>query len=308
MPVSYTSRTPLPEHLRLAVATTPRDVAEAMEPDKPARRQASNDLGPKPDLQWLRPAELEIDPRYQRDLSSRRSMEIVARILERFSWAKFQPPTVVAIGPNRWVVVDGQHRVEAAKQHPLVDFIPCYIIEAPELRQQADSFVAVNVDRVAMHPLHIYHAALVAAEPQACRIASICQRSGITIPRNAASNGDLKPGQTLAVATIRKALVHGDRVVTDALTILREAFSERGGQLRGSIIEAMVGFVAAHAGFDHARLIRTLAEHDIPTLDAAAKAYRGAFGGTKGRALTMALVKAYNRGLRAEQRLPEGEG
>jgi hypothetical protein len=61
----------------------------------------------------------------------------INRILRGFNWNRYQPIVVTEQDDGRYAVIDGQHRLEAAKKHPLIDSLPCYIIDAPDLAAQA---------------------------------------------------------------------------------------------------------------------------------------------------------------------------
>ena len=69
-----------------------------------------------PDMEWLLIDNLIIDDRYQRDTVTRRSLKNIQTIRDNFSWAKLSPLTVADLGTGKYAVIDGQHRLEAARQ------------------------------------------------------------------------------------------------------------------------------------------------------------------------------------------------
>lgn len=168
------------------------------------------DPGPKPDLIWLDVDFLSVDPRYQRDTGSRRSLNLIEKIAANFRWSRFGVASVVRDKGRaiRYFVVDGQHRVEAARRLKLEE-VPCVVLPHATLEEAAVDFVAMNRDRVTVTPLHIYHAQLAAGDAQALAIASVCKAAGVEICRHQVPASLMKPGQTLAVATIAKLVATG---------------------------------------------------------------------------------------------------
>jgi hypothetical protein len=99
------------------------------------------DPGPRPELAWLPIERLFVDERYQRDLKQRH----VNRIAENFRWSRFQAVLVTKCDKG-WSIIDGQHRVEAAKVCGL-DLIPAVVIDQADIAEQAASFVWANAAR-----------------------------------------------------------------------------------------------------------------------------------------------------------------
>lgn len=268
----------------------------------------SAELGPRPTMKWLDLELLIVDPRYQRDTSSRRSQKSIERIVEGFTWRRFQPITVAPVADGKFAILDGQHRVIAARMHPAVSQVPCYIVEAPELRAQADTFVAVNADRVSVNQFHMHHAKVAANDPDALHLAEVCRKAGVAIPRYPIPENLIEPKQTLAIGTIGNLLKqHGDAPVVFALGALAEAYADVGGQIRAPIIKALVEMHRSYgAKLDRPRLIRVLEDHDAKDLEGAAAAMRR-FNrkATVSDTILITLVRAYNKGLGDARKLSE---
>lgn len=109
---------------------------------------AAPDVGPLPDLAWLPVEKLDVDPAYQRTLDTPRSRALVARIAAAFRWARFQAILAAPAAPDRWLIIDGQHRVTAARQIGLAR-VPAVVIPVLTTAEQAAAFVGANRDRVA---------------------------------------------------------------------------------------------------------------------------------------------------------------
>lgn len=267
-----------------------------------------SDPGPIPTLSWMALSALVVDPRYQRTTGSVRSRANIRQIAEAFTWAKFQPVTVTPAAIGAYAVIDGQHRIEAARMRPDITMVPCWIVSAPEVRAQARAFVGINRDRVAPTPIQMHHAAVAAGDPDALHITEVCAKAGVTIPTVQTASADLLPGHTLALAAIRTGLAtFGDGPVIAALSLLREAWSDRRGQMRGSVISATIQFFAVHKGreIDRDRLIRALTETSALELEDQARALKTAFRGSITIAMRQILTRTHNKGLREDRRLPE---
>ena len=76
-------------------------------------RPKSISVGAAPMLQWLKIADLVVDPVYQRPIvgNGRRNVDRIARA---FSWSCFAPVVVSPIEGGRFAIIDGQHRTTAA--------------------------------------------------------------------------------------------------------------------------------------------------------------------------------------------------
>ncbi|WP_332717380.1 DUF6551 family protein [Pelagibacterium mangrovi] len=157
------------------------------------------DPGPLPDLDWIDVSLIDVDPTYQRGLDDNR----VTKILDWFSWRSFGALTLAKAEDGRYHAIDGQHRLEAAKRHPSVTLVPCTIIEADGTVAEAETFVTVNANRKNVSPLEMYWAELAADDPEALTVAQVTNRAGVEILRYPGSNGNYKPGQTVAIAALR---------------------------------------------------------------------------------------------------------
>ena len=264
----------------------------------------SADIGEPPEIEWFDPEELAADPRYQRDHDRPQARTLIRSIVENFHWNKFQPPTVTYVeATGAFMVVDGMHRVLAARLHPLVEKIPCTIIDADELKRQADSFLSINRNRAKVHTLQVFKAGLIAENPEDLHVKSVCDQAGVSIP--AAPSTITRPRMTSAVGTIRRTLkTFGDGPVVAALRAFVEAFPERPNQIRAVPLDAVVRIFAANRDvIDAARFARLLRGHDMADLESRSRIYAKDFNVRRGNAIRTMLVNEYNRGHPREDRL-----
>lgn len=250
----------------------------------------SDDLGPAPQLEWVALDRLAVDPTYQRTMG-KDNWAHVHRILREFCWVHFQPLCVAPTPNGAFVVIDGQHRLQAARLHPSIDKLPCYIVTAPDIATQARAFVAFNGRRIGITRLQRFWAALAAGDPTATRISDLCSRAGVTIVR---SPGILPPRSTYATTAIEKLLPLGDVAVVTGLKILVEAQGEAPNAFKASAVAAVVRIVEAEGkALNREALVRALEPLDLDDEIGRAHVERAKSGGTIERALGTLLRRRY---------------
>jgi hypothetical protein len=171
------------------------------------RREFGNlpdrDVGAAPMLEWVKIADLVIDPDYQRDLLKTGRNNII-KIAMEFDWSKFSTVIVAAVEGGQFAIVDGQHRCTAAALRG-IEKVPCQIIVADRKRQAA-AFAAINAVVTAMSSLQIHAAKVIAGERSAVAIAKVCADAGVSICRYPIPAEKMKPGETLAASALYRAL------------------------------------------------------------------------------------------------------
>jgi hypothetical protein len=175
----------------------------------------------RPGFDWIDPRTLLVDESYQRALS-KRSLELIRRIVGAWDWRKFKPP-IVAETPAGLVVIDGQHTAIAAASHPSVELIPIMLVKAAEVADQAMAFVGQNRDRLYLSPAQVHKAAVTAGEPEAAAIETICARVGVKILQGPPGR-PFEAGETLAAASLLALYQHrGGELLETMLRILASA-------------------------------------------------------------------------------------
>ncbi|MFN4017634.1 MAG: ParB N-terminal domain-containing protein [Reyranella sp.] len=256
-PKKPATATPLPTTKQKIVAAAAVPAPQA-KPKPPAH---STDLGGKPRVVWLDLALLTIDRTYQREISKMGAAH-VNRILLAFNWNHYQPIVVSERDDGTYAVIDGQHRLEAARKHPLIDSLPCYIIDAPDAAKQAAIFVAVNSRRIALTSLQQFHAAVAARQPEAMVAAGLCSDAGVTILKSPPSY-DIPPRSVISPFTLLKMVRQvGRPSVATAIKILAETHPETLNAFRSPTIAALCR-VIADPKIDGARVRAVLAATDL---------------------------------------------
>lgn len=163
------------------------------------------DVGPLPRLAIISPTVLMVDAAYQRALS-RRSIELIRRIVAEWRWRAFKPPIVVSTTEGLHVI-DGQHTAIAAATHPGVTEIPVLIVEAEDMHGRAEAFVRHNRDRLQITGTQLHFALAAAGDDVALTIERVCQRAGARVLRTSPGDGRFIVGDTMAIEVLR-ALVN----------------------------------------------------------------------------------------------------
>lgn len=196
--------------------------------------------GPRPELAWIDVSVLSVDHSYQRTLESERSQRIINRIVCGFRWSAFQAVLVTpAERPGHYLVLDGQHRVEAAK-HIGIEDVPAVIVHTESVAEQASAFVRANLDRVTVNAFALHHARVVAGDETALDVERVCSAAGFIIPRYPIQASQLKPGQTLALGSI-VLMIRALGVPATAATLkaVSAAWRDKPGYLRASLFRAL---------------------------------------------------------------------
>lgn len=159
--------------------------------------------GPKPTMAWLPKSALIVDHEYQRPLAKAHARRLAAL----FKWAHFQPLTVTPARPvdgdRKWAVIDGQHRLQAAMSIPDIDEVPCYVVPAAGLAEQAEAFLAVNNNHRTVTPFERFRAGLTAHDEESLKLQRILDRVGLTL---VPAGGAVSPMTTSSVSTLRRGL------------------------------------------------------------------------------------------------------
>ncbi len=254
------------EKKKPAVAPVARDVAARREKKLSGAAAAttarskeySTTLGTRPLVVWLDLGLLIVDRKYQRDINQHGNAHI-NNIRRSFNWNCYQPIIVAERPDGKYGIIDGQHRFMAALTHPLIKELPCYVIDAPDVAQQAEVFVAVNSVRKSLTSQQKFFAALAAGKPGAVAFSRICADAGITILR--AAPGRVLPPRSVLSPIVCQKLVErwGGQPVRRAIELLVAVHPETPGAFRGSTIAALTRIAWSDSGPIFAKLAKIIA-------------------------------------------------
>lgn len=179
-----------------------------------------------PIFELVRPAELYVDPTYQRNVGDR-GMRQIRRIIENFEWTKYKPPICAYAeheGKTILKVLDGQHTAIAAASNPNIDTIPIMIVEAESTIDQAKAFIGQNTDRLGVTTLQLHQAALAAGDEDAQTIELVCARANVQLLKTTNAYSGTGSRQTIAIKQIEAMIGrHGPVVSREILEVLANA-------------------------------------------------------------------------------------
>lgn len=250
--------------------------------------------GAAPMLQWIKIADLVVDPTYQRMVRDQ-GRKNVARIAANFRWSCFAPVVVAPVEGGRYAVVDGQHRTTAAALIG-VESVPCQVVIADQA-EQALAFRAINgnvtkVSRMAMHA-----ASVAAGEPEAVLLQQACEIAEVDLLRYPVEKSLQKPGQTMSVQAAAACLAqYGRDTLITALQCITQTSNNEPGVLTSSVIRALCSLLDTHREWRDAggQLLQAFDEIDVASLDEQAAPIAA---GRKGATRTTVLVELLEQAL-----------
>lgn len=193
-----------------------------IETESYAKVSPPSSFGPPPRLEWLSISALRIDPVYQREITlvGRKN---IRKIASEFDWSMFSPVMVASIGSDLFAIVDAS-RID-----------------------QARAFRSINSNTTRLHLVQLHHAAAAAGDATAALIQSACAKAGVSIVRFPTQTTAMKPGETMAVATIGKCISKfGEATTVSGLKALVATGGGNPGALVRTVIEGVIEVLADH--------------------------------------------------------------
>lgn len=170
---------------KLALVTTDEDLDDQIERIKPINslgiiNQPVNDIAIPLDV---RADELYVDHSFQRNRSDESNRRI-RNMAENWDWALFERPLLWTDPKGRMSVIDGQHTSIAWLSHPyLPDMIPSNMLTSiHSAKIAAEIFMGRNMNRIRLHHLQEFKAALVAEKLWALQLFQFAKDVGLRIP------------------------------------------------------------------------------------------------------------------------------
>lgn len=237
---------------------------------------------------------LRIEPRYQRPLDSRR----VKKMAEGLDPSQLGVVEVHRRPDGTLVVLDGQHRARA-----VLDFrgaeavIMAHIVEGLTVEQEAERFLALNRERVALTGYALWRARLAAGDPVVGDVETVVSQAGLR------TGQEEQDGVVRAVSALEAVLkAHGPEVLRDTLALVVAAFGRGADSFRGDVLRGVAVVLDVYgdagslaAGLDVDLLARKLSTVTATQLVARAQAARAVQSGTLTRLIAQSIVTLYNK-------------
>ena len=208
---------------------------------------------------------LSTDGTYQRPLSPWRVRDIVLNFI-----AILFQPLIVGKRDGIYYVIDGQHRLEAAKQMGFTE-VPCMVYITASVEEEAKAFVQLQQFRRRITPQQKFVARLAYKDVAAVTISELLTKYSFEIgDYDGFSGNNHKNNRISAIAQVERAYDEGgEKRVDDLLYILRHAWDGRAAALERSVIRGLSKFMNKNP-YGHKALADRLKEADPYTIRLAA--------------------------------------
>lgn len=231
-----------------------------------AQLKCNPPLGRMPVLQFIPPAELQIDAAYQRSIDAGDSQTLIRQIAQHWNWDLCQPLVVsrrIGEGEAGLFVIDGQHRLAASRLRGDIAQLPCVIIDLSTRADEAASFVHLNQQRRPLKALDLFKAALASGDKESLAIEEALTAAGLSLAPHT-NIKRWKPGMLANIRGIQRAWrEHGSDLTQAALRILARGFEGQVLRYAGTIFPGLVvALKHPRKGLGETELIALLAEHE----------------------------------------------
>ncbi|MDE1914720.1 MAG: ParB N-terminal domain-containing protein [Sphingomonadales bacterium] len=241
------------------------------------RLKMNKPLGMMPPLQYLPPDLLNIDATYQRSLDSDASTALIRSIAQYWNWDLCQPLVVSRRVDGALYVIDGQHRLAAAKLRSDIPQLPAVVVSYTNAADEAASFVHLNQQRRLLTKIDLFKASVASGDSEASQILKAVTDAGLTIAPHSNFTA-WKPGMISHIGGLQSCWrVRGPVVTALACKALAQAF--RGQVLRygGTIFPGLAAIVAVETNGGHDAFADEMWPVFIETVSAQTQeAWRGA--------------------------------
>lgn len=250
-------------------------------------------MGAPPSIEWIGVGQLAVDNSYQRSTEAKDSRKHIRAIAERWDW-RLCAPLTVSRREDGLFVIDGQHRLEAARMRGDIPHLPCTIARFSSIAEEAGCFVSVNMARKRTTPLDNFRASLASGCEDAIAVQRLIREAGLSLATTTNPTCWL-PGQIAGPGAIMSARRrYGETLVMAALTDIATAFEGQVLQYSGSILMGLYPLRAKPpVAFDAAAFRSMLKEGGQQHWYAAHLQRRAKHGETPESAMTYALLDAY---------------
>lgn len=232
--------------------------------------------------------------KYNRSIDTRRAKKIAAFYNEHLF-----DPIVVGRHGSDYSIIDGQHRVFAAKLLGL-DSIMCKIIDDIDYAKEAELFTEYNgkQTRKPLDAFELYKGRFESGEDAAVRMSKIAEMFGFVITNQVGDN-------KIACVSIMNSIItrYGPDAMATTLAVVKSAWAGDKDSLRGFILEGVCILISHCKGIDNARLSAKLKA--ATPLKLLAEADNDPNGGKKSVRVARQMLRYYNKSIGLEKRVKD---
>lgn len=130
------------------------------------------------DMRMVHKDDLNVNAEYQRDVNDRK----IIALASEWSWIACGC-ILVACRMGVYWVMDGQHRLLAARKRGDIDLLPCMIFQVDEVRTEATGFLDANTNRKPITSLERFNASMASGNQTAIFVNEVFKQYGIIVKR-----------------------------------------------------------------------------------------------------------------------------
>ena len=139
------------------------------------------------ELRLLNKDVLAVDTNYQRELTAQKVTAITG------AWSHMAcGALVVAERSGIYYVIDGGHRLAAAKRRRDITHLPCVVFQSTGVKEEARGFLDVNTGRKPVNAVAKHKALLAAGDETALFVQKLCDLHGLVPQYTAHSGGTIR--------------------------------------------------------------------------------------------------------------------
>ncbi|MBV6343375.1 ParB/RepB/Spo0J family partition protein [Candidatus Magnetobacterium casense] len=237
--------------------------------------------------------DLQIDHYYQRPLSEEKANIITKNFhIDKVGVLK------VSRRDGGYFVIDGQHRLAAAKKRGLTH-LPCLIYDDLGPDDEADLRLAFNTRKVDA-TVDTFRLLLAKQDPTATAIQRIVEDIGLKI--SLSGGGHPNPRHIRCVGTLMRTYLqykHGDQLLARVLMVSRRSWPHDSWGRSSHIIQGLTTFLSLYPELSDAALIDKLRRYTPAELLASARIEQATIVGLgREKIIASLILRLYNRGKR----------
>lgn len=183
-------------------------------------------IGAPPAPQFIALADLQIEPAYQRSAEVPQSRALIVKMARHWDWRLCMPLMVSQRGESLYVI-DGQHRLRAARMRGDIAHLPCCVVRFETPAEEAQMFVQANKNRKALTAIDLFRAAVAAGSEAESEAYDLITSAGLKVA-NHTNSASLAEGTLTIVNGVTRAINrYGKAVAGAALNVMGEAFADQ---------------------------------------------------------------------------------
>ena len=240
------------------------------------------------DLRMVHKDLLVVDISYQREVTASKVTAITA------AWSYLSCGALIIAERNGTLyVIDGGHRLAAAKRRSDITHLPCVVFQTASAEAEARGFLSVNTGRKPVNAIVKHKALLVAGDEAARFVEQLCEQNGI-VPQYTASG----PGTIRCVSWLVARANEDRKALARVLALAAELSAREGLPVAEKLLDGLWHIhKKCGAGLDDKRLmsrIRTKRASELLEGALRAAAYYARGGG---KVFAEGMLNVLNKGL-----------